>query len=174
MEEFVRQAQQGEQQALAILLESYQPLLISFANKRYVQNSFDDTLQEGRLAFIQAIKQYDPSYGVYFGHFIKQRIWQHLSSLLKKEKKWQDVSLFEGWQGEGQSILIDEVDLEFAVWKEQLQVLLSEREKQLFELHWIQGFSITEIADQFQISVNTAKTWKKRAVKKLKPILVTQ
>ncbi|TCS81252.1 RNA polymerase sigma factor [Tepidibacillus fermentans] len=171
MEEIVRQAQQGDQNALAILLKKYHPLIVTFANKRYIHNNFEDTLQEARLAFILAVKYYDPSYGVFFGHYIKQRIWQHLFSLMKKEQKWNHVIFFEGWQGEGHRILVDHIDLEFTIWKEQLASLLSEREKQLFELHWIQGYSISEIADRYKISINTVKTWKKRAVKKLAKFL---
>ncbi|MFV9510225.1 RNA polymerase sigma factor [Tepidibacillus sp. LV47] len=174
VEELVNKAQQGDRESLSILLEKYHPLLVTFANKRYIYNSFEDTLQEARLAFILAVKQYDPSYGVFFGHYMKQKIWQHLSSLLKKEQKWQEASLFEGWQGEGHRILVDHVDLDFTVWKEQLESLLSEREKQFLELHWIQGYTIAEIADRFQVSVNTAKTWKKRAIKKLRTALITQ
>ncbi|WP_339061604.1 sigma-70 family RNA polymerase sigma factor [Tepidibacillus marianensis] len=173
MEELVRLAQQGNQEALSQLLEQYEPLMMTFAKKRYVDNNFEDTLQESRIAFMLAIRQYDPRFGVYFGYFVKQRIWQHLSSLSKKGQKWQEVSFFEGWKGEGEIILIDHVDLDFSIWKEQLECLLSEREQQLFELHWIQGFAISEIADHFQISINTVKTWKKRAMKKLRNALVT-
>jgi len=173
MEEIIRLAQQGNQEALSRLLKQYEPLMITFAKKRYVENSYEDTLQESRIAFILALRQYDVHFGVYFGYYVKQRIWQHLSSLKKGQKRY-DISFICNDKLEEQGILTDHVDFEFSIWKKELERILSTREQQLFELHWIQGFTISEIANEFQISINTVKTWKKRALKKLRKVLVTQ
>ncbi|KXG43938.1 sigma-70 family RNA polymerase sigma factor [Tepidibacillus infernus] len=173
MNKKIEQAQQGNQQAMEELIQQYQPLLISFAKRKYVNHSFEETLQEGQLAFIIAVQHFDPTYGIFFGSFAKQRIWRHLTSLLRKEKKWQETILVDGWKEDYNAILSTTEDLDFRIWKEQAESILSEKEKQFFDLFWIKGFTVAEIAEQMNVSTNTVKTWKKRAIKKLREDLLS-
>ena len=165
MEDLIGKAQQGDIAAMEAILHQYKPLLLSFAKKRYVDNNFEDTYQEAVIAAIKAITDYNSNYGVYFGVFLKKRIWQHLYHLLQRQTK-SDLSF----------ILLDPekvehphltflMDLETPIWLEQLDQILSERERTTLYLS-IQGFSTQEIANQLHVSMNTIKTYRKRIQKK--------
>jgi len=171
MEDLIGNAQQGDVAAMEAILHRYRPLLLTFARKKYVDNSFEDTYQEAVIAAIKAISDYDPKYGVYFGTFLKNRIWQHLYSILRKQQKHHlsfipiDPQRIE-YEHPQQPFL---PDLDTPILLEQLNQLLSERERTTLYLS-IQGFSPQEIASLLQVSINTVKTYRKRIQKKGKSL----
>jgi len=163
----IEKAQQGDKTAMQLLIDQYQPLIISFAKKKYVSNQFEETYQEAVYAFIMAVKEYDAEYGVYFGTYIKQRIWRYLSSKSRKNNKWNQVIFVGEWKEDFNSLLSETIDMDFVVWQEQLANVLSEREQQFVQLVLIDGYTPKEVADRLGVSTSTVKTWRKRALKKL-------
>ncbi len=66
MEELLRRARQGDQQATEQLVADYKGLVRSLANKFYlVGGDKDDLLQEGTLGLIYAINKYDENKGAF-------------------------------------------------------------------------------------------------------------
>ena len=167
MEDLIGKAQQGDIAAMEAILHQYRPLLITFAKKKYVDNSFEDTYQEAVIATIKAITEYDSTYGVYFGTFLKKRIWQHLYHQLQRQKKNAISTLLLDPHRVQHPHLTLQMDLDTPLWLEQLEKILSARERTTFYLS-IEGFSTQEIANQLQVSINTVKTFRKRIQKKIK------
>lgn len=167
MEEWLGLAKQGDRQALEDIVQRYEPLVRSEV-KRFALNDWEEACQQARLAIVEAVFLYDPSYGCYFGTFLKRRVWAALRTWQRKEWRWRrELPLsHEDWEEGG---LHEPASTVFADtdWRQWLAGL-SEREQQVIIRSVVEGYSLKELAAMYHVSLETVKTWKKRALKKLR------
>jgi RNA polymerase sigma factor (sigma-70 family) len=172
VDDWVMAVQHGAQEKLTDVVRHYEPLVRSLARRMNI--SWEDACQEGRLAVIEAVYRFDPAKGCYFGAYVKRRVWAALRTLQRREWRWQAESYpsmareedeGEWWERlpAGMSECWDD-----AVWMEQLATLLSAREYLVIARHVIEGQTLGELATAEGVSVETVKTWKRRALQKLR------
>lgn len=178
MEGLCFKARSGDREAMKQLLVQYRPLMVHLA-QRWPVYGFEDALQEAHVAALEAVHQFDPNVGCYFGSFLKQRIRAHLRTWGRRQVRWSERNMVASAESSREdSFPIEEwADVQPHVgrlnieWKECLNVL-SPRERLVIEKHVIEGYSVQEIADQESVSRYTVHTWKKRAMKKLRDRVV--
>ncbi len=170
---WVLAVQRGETHWLPEIVAHYEPLVRSLA--RRMNCSWEDACQEGRLAVVEAVYRFDATRGCYFGFFVKKRVWAALRTLQRREWRWLGEVLKRAPANE---------DEERDRWEEQpdpraqvlderlfwqlLSEVLSEREQLVIKKHLVAGHTLRELAAEEGVSVETVKTWKRRALHKLR------
>lgn len=162
------------------LLLKLKPLII-YSIRRYYNdiNSYDDLIQEGYVVILEGIKNFDPSKGVNFLGYMKVILKYHY--LNKHKKRENHISLNqEVNEGEGEFIdfLVDEkCDVQDMITKKEdsgrLEYALSsltERQRQVVCLYYIEGKKMDEIKDILGISYRTVVNTKVRALEKMKKV----
>lgn len=81
--EIVYRIRENDDDAVEIMLEKYEPIIMSFARKYYSQLKYhgvelSDVVQEGRIAVIKAINSYDPDGQTKFYTYVSICIDRHL------------------------------------------------------------------------------------------------
>lgn len=108
----VELAQQGDDTAMAILVDSFYPVIYRIAMKFNVSSSnmYKDLQQEGYIGLLKAIKSFNPSKGTTFVTYASSVIRNNMLSFLAKENKQQNiVKELNVLSGEGVDISNDEV-----------------------------------------------------------------
>lgn len=181
------QAKAGDARALTQVCHGFQPLLRSVA-RLYRGVSYDDALQEGYVALLRAIQDYDVGRGIAFAGFAARRVHGDVRTAMRREWRNADRVVLnpdghEEHDGQTPS-LWDK--LSFAAWRQDTgaggdfsalewrdllrQAKLTEREAMAITLSR-DGWSSTAIAKQMGMSAETVKTWRKRAFRKLRKAL---
>lgn len=173
VDRWVEAVRRGEREQLALIVRHYEPLVRSLARRMNLPP--EDACQEGRLAVVEAALRFDPAVGCYFGAYVKRRVWAALRTYQRREWRWRRQShvpcggleeeegeWWERWP-DGRPVPWDE-----AVWLEQLAGLLSPRERLVLRRHMLEGLTLQELAEAEGVSAETAKTWKRRALQKLR------
>lgn len=175
-QELVKKAKADDIAAKDEIIKRLQPLIISSIKRYYYnKNEFDDLIQAGNLKILESIILYDEKKGIYFLGYIKimlkymyldmHKIKRHSS--LNEKTSDTDIELID-------LLVSDEVDiLENIVVTEQIKSLreaincLTDRQKAIILLFYIEKNSIGEIADKLNIKYRTVVNIKTSAVKKL-------
>ncbi len=171
-----QQATCGDRLATQELCTRFTPLILHMAH--YYQTdalALDDVIQVGFEHLLRAIREFDPTQGVYFAYFLKLRVrtgmWSFVRSAKRTASRVQKMSVNseEPENGDFFQRIPDEMALaayEHVEWAD-LFDLLSPRERIAMEELVLQGLSSTEVAATYGVSADTVKTWRKRALKKL-------
>ena len=159
-EQLVRQAQQGDAAAEALLLEKYKPLVRSRARELFLAGGDrDDLLQEGMLGLFKAVRTYDPereaSFGTYARLLVSRQIYNAVAAAQRQKHQAlnQSVSMTEIEEqqdtmalGTAQSPESIVMDLENArELRETIFSLLSPMEKKVLE-QYLEGYDYLQIA----------------------------
>ena len=177
VEDLLVRAQAGDGEALATLCRAYAPLVEASA-KRYGgwKSSWEDLLQIGYEHLIRGLLAYDGGRGVYLGHFLKRRVQGAILTAVRKGEREQRqrasgvVVLDDEDRPLGVEGLADEAaqsGLQEVEWQG-LFARLSPREKQAIRYTVLMDYTDRELAEAYGVSKDTVKTWRKRAVAKLK------
>lgn len=125
---------------------------------RYAKNraEAEDFLQDGFMQVFKDLRQFDTSKGSLQGWVRKVVLNKVLQQLRKKKLQFAnaDISDYANLLPEGENIV------SMLSAKEIVQLIqeLPEGYKTVFNLYMVEGYSHQEIADSFNISVNTSKT----------------
>ena len=184
-EELVALAQGGDEAALLQLVSQFEPLVLSVA-RRYQDVSLEDAKQHGYLAIIDAIHGYDDSLGVPFAGYARMKVHGDVRTTMRKEWRHQGRMVYtRETDDEVESVgLAAEDKVAFINWRENPDGMvlrtewldlvkhakLSPREALSIE-GVLKGLSSTDIAKACNVSVETAKTWRKRAMRKLRAVV---
>lgn len=138
--------------ALALMIEKYQPLIASKCYHFKIRPSErDDFIQEGNLMLLHAMKIFDPSYQKTFTRFfelILTRKFMNLMTPLRKQLIYFSEELFETMRVE-ESVTWLLKDEHLSIAKETLTAF----EYEIFVEHYKQAHSITDIAQAQLVSV---------------------
>jgi RNA polymerase sporulation-specific sigma factor len=138
--------------ALALMVEKYQPLIVSKCYHFKIRPSErDDFVQEGNLMLLHALKIFDPSYQKSFTRFfelILTRKFMNLMTPSHKQMIYFSEELFESMRVE-ESVTWHLKDAHLAIAKDALTPL----EYQIFVDHYQQALPISQIATSQMVSV---------------------
>ncbi|OJG91137.1 hypothetical protein RV16_GL000123 [Enterococcus saccharolyticus] len=149
MQHLIRQAKNGDDDALRELFSHYRPLIYSIRNKYFLRDFDDqDWLQEGLITFHDCLQSFEPGFGTTLGAFFKRAFENRIRSFVRKECAYkrksnqQTVSyeqkfLQEGSEGIAEYTMTDN-PLDHIVIQETLaecQDLLSALEKEAFAVY---------------------------------------
>lgn len=154
----------------------FQPLFLNMLKKYGREPIREDLLQAGRMGLWEAYCKYDPAKGPFpsfAARYVRGRILQELHrqwglgevpmSTLVREEEEREAPAFPDPQSGERFSQVETLDL-----AERLGQMLSPRERIILEEHLLLGESLADLARRHGVSVETAKTWKKRAVKKMR------
>lgn len=204
----VAAASAGDAQAMNLLAYHFRPLIVRAA-KRYLRVGYEEAVQEGYLALLEAVRQFEPAFGVPFTGFLNaklrgdvrtamRRLWRY-EEHIDRASGGRDDSRFDaevwdalqaggrggrgggglggrsasgaaavGGSGSGLDVA-DAYELaEFYMVLE--QVPLSSRER-LAVTGMLRRESCADMAKQCGVSIDTVRTWRKRALRKLREAL---
>jgi RNA polymerase sporulation-specific sigma factor len=138
--------------ALALMIEKYQPMIVSKCFHFKIRSSErDDFIQEGNLMLLHAIKIFDPSFQKSFTRFfelILTRKFMNLMTPLRKQLIYFSEDLFESMRVE-ETLTWHLNDAHVSIAKETLTPF----EFQIFIEHYQQAISIAQIASTQDVSV---------------------
>lgn len=179
-QELVKNAKQGDKNAKREIIERLQPLIISSIKRYYYnKNEFEDLIQEGNVKILESIKSYDEETGVFFLGYVKTMLRY---MYLDKHKQKKHTSLNEK-VGEGNDEIIDllvsddEDILEDIALREEIEVLrqklehITERQRDVVVLFYIEKLPIGQIAEKLGVSYRTVVNTKGMALKNLRKLL---
>lgn len=149
------------------VLKKYKPLIKAEMKKLGIYKNFDDFYQIGAIALWNAYENYDPDKGN-FSAYAKAVIRGKMQHHLRKEAgydKFHQSSAEELFRYIGYEPTYDELELE--TLKSYLHELSGREITWVYEAIILQK-PLSEIAKQYKVSVNTVKTWRKNAIKKLR------
>lgn len=156
------------------IFEQYKPLLYSTLRKLAFDADHDDVFQEASVALWEAYERFDPEKG-FFGAYAVKYVRGKVLSYVRKEHrhrasmpfsailKEEDNHPFE-WPDERSTDAFQ--TCEWVDWLQPAVASLSPRESTLIREHFFKGKTIREIAQEEQVSLETVKTWRKRALQK--------
>ena len=179
--EMVLQSQRGNGEALAELCEKFQGMFFCAARQHHLRTLFEDALQAARESFLRAVRDFDAALGVPFEGFAKRRVYGDLHTFFRRECAYWQREVHPGDDEEGKSYwesVVDEAaggtaanfalkDALFAAMR-----TLSEREKKLLSLVYLADWSLKEAAANLGLSAAYAAVVKRRALQKMKKLLV--
>ncbi|TCP57765.1 RNA polymerase sigma factor (sigma-70 family) [Tumebacillus sp. BK434] len=176
--DIVRQAQAQDSGQLLALLQEFENVIAGAAKRFYVPPAErGDLLQEAYIAFLLAVQQFDPARGVPFAAYAKrkthERVWQYIRVRGRhRSRELADNPLSDSEDAAGtllSSLPDPAAESPFCElgWRS-LLASLSEREALAVEKIVIDGLSMAELARLEGVSAGTVKTWKQRALVKIR------
>jgi RNA polymerase sporulation-specific sigma factor len=164
----------------AEIIKEFEPL-IKKCIKLYIKDpgSFEDAMQEGRLAILGCIKNYDITSPVHFEGYVKMAVIYCIRGFASKHR--ENISLDEETTEEGGSLhdLIDSgVDVEGdEIKKEEINSLraaldkLSEGERKVIDEFYFQGKTMREMSRGRRCHYMTVVKHKERALGRLREVI---
>jgi RNA polymerase sigma factor (sigma-70 family) len=155
-------------------ITEYKPLIIYEAKKIFGKVD-DDLIQEGYLVFLEAKESFDKGRGVPFNAYLATKLRYRYLEMTREKKPTLSIQGRRGEDGTLEDFLPGKENTEEEVVERQVETEIKEA---LNELSYMQRIIIQEsffknkklpqIAKEQGITYETAKTHKKRAMKKLR------
>lgn len=174
-------------EALEVLFQHFRPLVLRTA-KQYANLGLEDAIQEGYLSLLSAFHEYDETIGVPFAGYAAYKVRGDVRTAMRRLWRYDERVSYRsgdvsdrGRDGGPPTDLWDEITAEsaFAGWDDydcaDIHLLidscgLSPRERQaIFSM--LAGETCTLLAAKAGVGTETAKTWRKRALHKLRAAL---
>lgn len=150
---------EGEEEALGILIEKYIPLIYKRIRAFKIKGEYeDDYFQEGLLSLFNSTRIFNPMYTKSFNKFFDMVLQRRYQTLLQKNKKkfYYEV-LYPGDEilREDGVIYTDPI-LSALDREEEIRnidtSLLSKWEKEVFDLRYLNSYSVDEIVKKYNCS----------------------
>lgn len=159
--------------------EQYQPLIYGTLKKYAIYQHQEELLQEARLALWEAYAQFDPKRGpfaAYASKYVRGRVLRQLTIQNRHKHCYAFSQLVNEdeageWEWPDEEAEAAYLSCELAELLEEAAKRLSRRESLILKEHLIGDRPLQELAQREQVSIETVKTWKKRALKKLRASL---
>lgn len=188
IEKLVSLAQTGDRDSQAAVVDAFAPLIRSTAT-RYRDVAYEDAIQEGYVSLLECIGSFDASRGVPFAAYAKSHVQGDVRTAMRRLWTVQGRSVtLQDYDGEdgGAGGLAGTGTTDFgelddgSAWTAvgggfsgvELRMMieaagLSPREADGLR-GLLMGLTCSEIAQLQGVSVETVKTWRKRAFRKLR------
>lgn len=157
----------GERAAEETLILAFKPLILKLAAPFL---DFEDAKADGALWLIEAVRAFDPDRGVYFPVYVKRTLSAKFRARWRRFRP-DDVPFEEKHGGAADNIADAEQAAERQAQIERLAAAipeLSELERAIITCAFEQSMTREAIAKSRGISLNTVKTAKRRAMRKLR------
>jgi RNA polymerase sigma factor (sigma-70 family) len=161
-------------------ITEYKPLIIYEAKKIYGRVD-EDMIQEGYLVYLEAEKNFDKARGVPFNAFLAQQLRFHFLEQARKKKSAISLQTRVGTEDSTLELFIpakentEEEVLERqteACIRQALQAL-SPQQRIVVKEVFFHNKKLPQIAAELNVSYETVKTHKKRAMRRLRDLLTS-
>lgn len=175
-EKLALRAKQGDMEAKEEIVSSLQPLVLSSIKRYYFKrNEFEDLVQDGNIKILECIEDFQPEKGVFFLGYVKTMLrYMYLDKHKKKTSTSLNVKVGQGETEIIDLLVSDEKDiLESILDTEEIKELekvletLTDRQKEIIILFYMEKMSIGDIGEKLGISYRTVVNTKTRALEKL-------
>jgi RNA polymerase sporulation-specific sigma factor len=180
--DLVLKCKNGDTEAKKEMLEKLKPLVMSSIRKYYFGNdNFEDVLQDGYLAVLEGLEDFDESREVPFLGYIRSKLRFFYMDNGRKSKKNEWISLDQPVEDpEGNVALIDlladtESDVEEIIEQKEtarrIQLVLdtlTEKQRRIIKLHYEEGLSMKKISECLGVHYQTVFKTKTAAMKKIR------
>ena len=176
----IARAVHGEAAAMAEMHARYRGLIVSEAHASYLRNAAlaADAENIAVLAFIEGLHDYDPRHGAPFAGFVRARVHHALYTAFRRERRlWertchpeQSAEGRDAWERCGGTEDMAAVDLRLLVRGILHSVMhrLTEREKEILNLHYYRDLTLRRIAVLLGTSASAVSKSKANLLKKLR------
>lgn len=173
-------AKAGDAAAQTALFEQYAPLLESAARAAYLRRTdlSDEAGSIARLAFWEAIQDFDESRGIPFAAFAASRVKYALYNAFRRARRgWErelhpdqseDAESFWDACTKGDAASSPEETITRRLALENAMHILSDREKTILRLIFFEEAPLRAIAEKFQVTRQAISKAKKSILKKLR------
>ncbi|MBU3207613.1 sigma-70 family RNA polymerase sigma factor [Clostridium algidicarnis] len=180
MEEIIKRAKDGDEEAKTSLLEKYTPLVYSLSRNIYIKGyDAEDLVQEGFNSILKAITKYDPEKGVEFGYYLKQSIKFNYYYIIRQKSRANFETSLNKKSKEGVeyiNTIEDEFNLEDnIIGKEEMVNLfqaleiLKKEERELIDMVFSKGYGgIKSYAKLKGLNYSLVSKRKDRIIEKLR------
>ncbi|HZJ99195.1 MAG TPA: sigma-70 family RNA polymerase sigma factor [Tissierellaceae bacterium] len=178
LNELLTKAREGDIDSKEKILDRLQGLIIKSIQRYYNnRNEYEDLIQEGNLAILEAIQTFDESKGVYFLGYVKTmlkytylnkhkiRTHQSLNSKIGYDEDNELIDILESNEDSPLDRLL-KIE-ETSIIKDALSIL-TVRQREIVLAYYVEGLSISEIAERLNISYRTVINTKIRALEKMR------
>lgn len=155
----------GCEEALEIMFKKYEGLIVNTIQHFHIMpRMFDDYFQEGMMVLYKAIKYFREDKNMTFTNFFTLLLKHRYIDLLRlNEKDFNNQILIEDPDTLGAYVLNDDIcEYEPSLTK------LSDFEKTIYQMHFIDKKSVEEIATELKLKVKQVYAGKTRIKSKLK------
>lgn len=152
------------------LIEQFEPLIKKQIKHLQKYELYDDLYQVGLIALWEAKRNFDATKGHFpsFAHkYVRGKLLNYIRSEQKIQQRYQPFSDPE--MVESIPATVDQNQATFPI--AELLPLLSKSERIWLTEFYHHGKGPKAIASQYDVSIDTVKTWRKRAIIKLQSIL---
>jgi len=153
--EIISLIQEGQEEALALMIEKYHLLIAKKINKFNLRDEFDDYYQEALLVLYRSIQKFKPSFNKTFTKFFELNLDRYfISSVRKRTRQYQFmkqeiVSLYE-------ETVVYPVEYEYSSDAfEMLFNQMSSFEQSVFQYRFLDKETIPLIATKLQTDVKS-------------------
>lgn len=167
-------ARNGDRAASAALCERFTPLVQACARRyRNARLQWEDLVQCGYEQLLLAIQSYDEARGVHFAHYAKRKVYGGIYSFVRtcERTERRECVVDERRTGEDWLLHVPDrqtgADFEAVEWSD-FFTTLSPRERLAMVATVIGHETTGELAARTGVGRESAKTWRKRAIAKLR------
>jgi len=171
----VQKAQTGNQQAVLILLDQFQPLIHKAAWQSHISAIREDALSQAYISFLEAIKGYNLSRNIPFAGYVKAKIYGDIRTLFKQTRRSWQREVSTEYETAGQTILDQLVSstgsISNIIEKIDIQALLTQlplKQKQVLWQTIIQDKTQKETAQLMHLSQQSIASLQKKALTTLR------
>ena len=172
------------------VLRDYEKLIFKLANKSYLRYSkkyaLEDILQEAKVSAIRAYRNYDPSKNTklithlynyinfYLSHYFRANtgLIKIPSKVLRDETKQKPEIVHNDFLYENgfdhQHPFLDNSSIDKKIQLNELLDSLSDKEKEIIKLIYIEGFTYDEVAIMYNVSRQAINNTANKSIKKLR------
>lgn len=179
LDQLVARSQQGDEAAFGELYQRFDRLIYKMARQEHVRPIYEEAVCAGKLALVEAVRDYSPLQGTPFSAYVYQKVKFAVWNLFKKERRrWQmelSLSTAIGDVGTLADFIPDSHDFTDEVEKQQavetvVQQIekLPEKQRRILKILFIEGKNLTQAAKLLGVSVQAVASLRNRALKKLK------
>lgn len=171
----VTAAKEGDKESLSLLCERFAPLIHASAWRyRGLLKEREDLEQCGWVYFLEAVRAFRPDLGVYFPFFAAMRVRGGIHTCVRRLERTKERTPTlapppEQGGDDPATRIPDPQAVESYALAEWVDLLtrLSPRERLAIEYTVIRAWTTTELSSACGVNRESAKTWRKRALRKL-------
>lgn len=147
------------------VVERMRPIIGSIIRSLNIYKNHEEFFQIGLIALWKAYMAYDPEKGT-FETFAYSYIRGSILTELRKLRKTDDKETFLD-----EFAMISIPDVESQSFENQFQIedlveQFPEKLRTFFQLHYVEGRKLTEVAKHFGVSYSTVKLWKREVTER--------
>jgi RNA polymerase sigma factor (sigma-70 family) len=172
------------------VLRDYEKLIFKLANKSYIRYNrkyaLEDVLQEAKISAIRAYRNYDPSRNTklithlhnyinfYLSHYFRADtgLIKIPNKALRDENKQKPELIHNDFlydnSSDNQHPFLDNSIVDKKIQLNELLDYLSEKEKEIIKLIYIEGFTYDEVAIMYNVSRQAINNTANKSIKKLR------